>query len=231
MQKNELVDQRVSNTKLDGALSLKSDSTTQAQVSINSIPEVRAKIDAGTDIVALLGFIITALIVAATTYFTIRNFKTSTESQEGIAERRNETELQKAKAEALSKNRQEWINTLRNNVSEYISAVMAMRDLRQLNTGLSPYRKHLNGEQVGTNGREWAYKYNLAKTEANKLRAKIALLSNPKEDDFIELLKLVHKLYEWADNDNTPLDLQESEIIKLTQKILKSEWTRVKSFE
>jgi DNA-nicking Smr family endonuclease len=96
--------------------------------------------------------VITAIIVVATTYFTIRNFKTSTDSQERIAASRNETELQKAKSEALSKNRQEWINTLRNNVSEYISAAMAIWDLHQLRKGLDPHQDHLDKEQVVMNG-------------------------------------------------------------------------------
>lgn len=231
MQKKEQVDQCINNTKLDGALSLKSDSTTQAQVSINSFPEFRAKIDAGTDLVALFGFVITAIIVVATTYFTIRNFKTSTDSQERIAASRNETELQKAKSEALSKNRQEWINTLRNNVSEYISAAMAIWDLHQLRKGLDPHQDHLDKEQVVMNGREWSYKYHLAKTEAIKLKAKIALLSNPKEDDFHDLLGHIGELYDLATNGDTPLDQKTSKIINLTQKILKSEWVRVKNFE
>lgn len=231
MQTRELIDQHFNNTKLDGSLNLKSDSTTQAQVSIASIPEVRVKIDSGTDLVALLGFVITAIIVVATTYFTIRNFKTSTDSQERIASHRDNTELQKAKLEALSKNRQEWINTLRNSVSEYISAATTMWDLHQLRVGLDPHQANLSEEQVVRNGREWSYKYHLAKTDAIRLKAKIALLSNPKEDDFHDLLGLINELYESAQDGGASLSHTVSNIVILTQKILKSEWTRVKNFE
>lgn len=118
----------------------------------------------------------------------------------------------------LSGNRQEWINSLRNIVAELLSIHSLF--------GIS-MRKGLNN--------------NTDKTIQNLVRMsllqhKIELLLNPNETDSKKLIEKIRALNaasknsEEEMNDKEYLKIQE-DIVQVTQKILKTEWERVKNIE
>lgn len=230
MQKEEQSFPAAKTPKIATTPSIKSEMGTTAQLSVSSTPEVKVTLITSTDVFAVAGIALTACIVIATTVLTIKNFRISTKSQETIATNRDKTELEKAKAETLSRNRQEWINTLRNSIADYISTVLAIEDLFALKMGLDPNQTHLTADQIVANGREWSYKLHLGKTEAQRLKAKICLLTNPAEDQFIKLITLVNELYVAAINKASDLEEKTAKLTEISQNFLKKEWERVKEF-
>jgi len=114
----------------------------------------------------------------------------------------------------LSSNRQQWINTLRDQISELLSLFMLMNV----------------GHKVKLIGREEF----LQKLERSLLlEARIKLLINPKEEDHTELITLIRKAIEEIFRDTKESDLAQlrkvcESIISKSQTILKKEWERVK---
>lgn len=114
----------------------------------------------------------------------------------------------------LSSNRQLWINTLRDQISELLSLFMLMNV----------------GHKVKLIGREEF----LQKLERSLLlEARIKLLINPKEEDHAELITLIRMAIEEIFRDTKESDLAQlrkvcESIISKSQTILKKEWERVK---
>lgn len=123
-------------------------------------------------------------------------------------------------ASVLSKNRQDWINTLREEVSDLISL------LRALDLQMNFLQEFKNLTVV----------HELA-TQCKKKEAKIELLINPNESDHVELIRLIHEALGYAcETSNSGggipnIEHTEDKIIKQTQTILKREWVRVKSLK
>lgn len=122
---------------------------------------------------------------------------------------------QQFKATVLSKNRQEWINKLRDLLAEYEAILFNVHadfklsgNLREKDKGLSEMMR------------------------ANLIRSQVKLLVNPKEDDHSALLELMLKLDDAAthgDDAHTKIfTTLDKEYIALAQNILKREWERVK---
>ena len=114
-----------------------------------------------------------------------------------------------ARSAVLSKNRQEWINTLRDELSFYISKVNMVlpkfvggRDSPEFSALLSDIALH---------------------------QFKIKLLINPSEDDHQMLVDKVNEIAQYVFSfKGMPTDLND-ELVAISQKILKREWERVKS--
>ena len=121
----------------------------------------------------------------------------------------------------LAKSRQEWINTLREEISQIIVIIRSMEVI------------------MGIPSEKQDPKILLRTAEQGKLKeSKIRLLINPDETDHVELVEAIHKALSRALNGMTnnaenkiSLDVIESEIIEKTQKILKREWSRVKALK
>jgi len=107
----------------------------------------------------------------------------------------------------LSENRQAWINTVRETISQYITVHTVLE---------SPIEKN---DKFFELLRELTY-----------LHTKIILLLNPLEKESNELVIEVTKIAK-PKNDRTEINANEvkSRILVLTQRILKKEWERVKS--
>ena len=119
------------------------------------------------------------------------------------------------KATVLSKNRQEWINRLRDLLAEYEALLYNVHAnfnlggaLRAKDEGLSEMMK------------------------ANLIRSQVKLLINPKEEDHVALLDLMLKLDRTAshggDQHTKEFTKLDQEYVTLAQSILKREWERVK---
>lgn len=117
-------------------------------------------------------------------------------------------------ATVISANRQQWINTLRDCVSELLSLI-------------TPIAIYSRDDMWSKN--EKLEKFN----RAMLLRSKIKLLINPNENDHNELVNLIEIIFsrlgkeQSSENDKAIGQLQIS-ITSQSQIILKKEWERVK---
>jgi hypothetical protein len=113
----------------------------------------------------------------------------------------------------MSGNRQEWINELRNLISSYMAQVDVYQSIFTPSTPIETVKDQL--------------------AEILALEIKIALMLNPAENDSIELTKFLH-LYTQAISREAitqPVDFLKGRIVEITQRILKTEWNRVKRGE
>lgn len=155
-------------------------------------------------LIALLAVFFSPIISYLTTKQTIKSqtksAKEQSEAQFNIAERN-------IKSEVISRNRQDWINNLRINISEFISLCII----------LSKVNEHI----VNSAEDKWERFF--------AVRSIISLLINPKEDDHQQLDGLIEKATQSILNNNKEvLKNIRPEVIKLSQQILKREWERVK---
>jgi len=118
---------------------------------------------------------------------------------------------QDIRAEVLSGNRQRWINTLRDSISEFVSlAVILHTEKQNANDFLVTSQRFL------------------------QVRTQISLLINPKEDDHRELNDLLEQtVTSVLEPEKSKRQLPEvrPDIIIISQKILKREWERVKELK
>jgi len=118
-------------------------------------------------------------------------------------------ELQ-ARANVLSKTRQEWINNLRQEVASFITTIeiivplmFAQKDTAEMSKQVSQMYLQLN---------------------------RIRLLINPDEDDHSSLVKIMQEVAIMVTSCDRTAASRSHELTSLSQKILKREWERVKSF-
>lgn len=132
-----------------------------------------------------------------------------------IAKRTIQTQLliaeQSVKADVLSSNRQDWINRLRDNVSEYLGMVVFLAD-----------------KDIPTD------KFEDLIGKCFVTRARILLMLNPDKPDHVLLSDLLGDLAEFA---RKPFDIvngrtwaeARQNTIDVTRRILKREWENVKA--
>lgn len=195
---------------------------------VYTIPEI--KLNSGTDWLALSGVLLTAVIVAIGAWTTIKNFRATTESQEHIAERNATEQLEHSKAQNVAKNRQEWINSLRMAVSEFIAACFDIRALKQLSVKTYKLEPEYFEDQIDLQRHEMEMQSKLirAEGEAKKQLALIELYINPDEQDSIELVHLAHIFNNQCGDLTFSISYEADTLIKVSQGILKTEWERVK---
>lgn len=118
----------------------------------------------------------------------------------------------------ISGNRQDWINKIRDNVSEYlartetysIALLNPINDVQKL--------QELTNERL---------------TDILKLEVRIVLMLNSNEDDSKDLIKFLG-LYTkciFGEAITQPAEVLKQGIVEITKKILKTEWERVKKGE
>ncbi|NID06839.1 hypothetical protein HBF26_18275 [Luteibacter jiangsuensis] len=122
--------------------------------------------------------------------------------------------LDEIKAQVLTKNRQEWINDLRNTLAQFIVGIHKCRN----NLTISPERRDPN--RIHSNvGDAWLH------------LTRLRLLINPNEDDHKDLLATANLMFELIKSSEEGLRLKDVEksLLIMGQAILKREWERVKS--
>jgi len=183
------------------------------------------------DWATLLAFIVVIITIISTTFLTIRNQNKATNSQISISREAAEREREKARSEFISISRQAWINSLREEVSFYISDICALWDLIQQKSGRAEVLKALKEPKyVMSELGEWSVRYSSVLTLAQKHRAQIFLLLNPSEIPSIELMNAVDIAFKQVRTESDPSEAVSDIIIKL-QPILKEEWERVKALD
>ena len=139
-----------------------------------------------------------------------------TSVQMGMVEQQAEEARKRFSAEVLSKNRQEWINTLRNSIAEYLSYIHTWSAFAYL---ASKDNKVDHVEKLIL------------------LSHQIQLLINPSEEKHQRLVQEMSKIFnefvrfydEESSGDENKMREITNEIVKLSQAIFKEEWERVKS--
>jgi hypothetical protein len=63
------------------------------------------------------------------------------------------------------------------------------------------------------------------------LKAKIQLLSNPNEGDFVLMLTAIENLHNAVKEKGTSISSEIDALVKISQTILKNEWERVKKIQ
>lgn len=161
--------------------------------------------------------LITIITIIASTVLSLRTIKIKSHesisalkaSNENLVEINNKSiseEHDRTQKTIIANNRQEWINSLRDEITGFL-AVVASTSPSQHSTEIS---------DVGQN-KLWLHNY------------KIQLLLNPNEEDHVELVKKISE-----EIDNLIYQKEEtliSDIIAISQKILKREWVRVRGFD
>lgn len=185
---------------------------------VDHLPKIH--IDSGTDWITLFGFMLTAIAVVAGSMVTVWTFRKTVRSQEELARK-----------VAVKQSRQDWINELRNCCSDYVAAIMVLKGHKYMHESHSNLAKTLiNHDPVAAANMqaEWGREHSLLRTSVYSLRAKIILLSNPKEDLFKDLLREVDKALDKANEGGITLMDEFDRIIELSQLILKIEWDRAR---
>jgi hypothetical protein len=127
------------------------------------------------------------------------------------------------RASVVSENRQDWINTLRNNISEFqAKAKIATVEARLASDPNSSFAADPDS-------------HNNAMKALTLLANRIKLLINPTEEDHARLVTCVEELLEFC-SDGEPNDVKrhqelQNRITSVGQRILKREWERVKNVE
>lgn len=126
--------------------------------------------------------------------------------------------LKSINKDILSKNRQEWINTLRDCISNYLSS-------HELSKLIAQHKKSAKTPpEYGQEFKIW-----------QSLGYKIQLLLNPNEEKSKQMIELMTKLNLATDyrsySKEEDYERIKNEIIKIGQSILKEEWERVKKLE
>jgi hypothetical protein len=122
------------------------------------------------------------------------------------------------RATVLSANRQKWLDSLREELSRFISIMnILMVDIETRTNEPSPSR-----EWIEQNMKELGF-----------VRIKIELLLNPNKPDHKRLIDLVDKAVEYLpkwDTESGKIEVRKMfvEIVSLSQKILKGVWEKVK---
>ncbi len=139
------------------------------------------------------------------------------------------------KANLLSNSRLKWIDSLRDQLAEFISVSESLRLLRDGKKENRERPKNLPNEPDQITNlddalQEW-------KQDIEKLyfvQSKIRLLINPTESDNKQLIEKCDEILKMSFNEKRPavhIGNAIGELIELSQKILKHEWERVKRFE
>jgi hypothetical protein len=112
----------------------------------------------------------------------------------------------------ISNNRQQWINTLRDTIAQFLAKQQATRSRFDAKT--LPHAEFLEHYE-----------------KAARLAYKIYLLLNPKESDHAELATCIARMLGSVDRSSDPsfdFNAALGQVLDLSQEILKREWTRVK---
>lgn len=192
-------------------------------VTLNRLPEIKAVVDTGTDLVTLFGFVLTAIAVLAGAGVSAFIYKRTASNQMTLA-----------KAVAIKESRQAWINELRDTCADYVAAICTMQIHTESDGNNKEFIQIVNSHDPSAAAAfvdSWGAEKRTLMMSVFSLGAKIQFLSNPDEPVFQKLLAVVQRA---ADEVGVSLGGAAKaceEIISLTQRILKAEWERAKRME
>ena len=189
----------------------------QKDFNITSIPNINLTIDEDQDWSIILLSILTLVIILSTTYITKLQINSAKDESintvnTSLEEQRKES-IEKIKIEVISKNRQIWINTLRDDLSKFIGSIATIENHMRLEENKESTTRDIF----------------LSATTMREIKAKIQLLINPTEIKHQKLIIILQEIIILTRDKNSTVD-KINELIDISQNILKEEWDRVKNF-
>ena len=195
-------------------------------LTVNRLPEI--VLSTGTDLVALAGIALTALVVVSGAIFTSYQFSRTIKSQEKMASNNADRLRAQSRSENLAKNRQDWINNLRVEVANFLSVT---HEIYNLSGDIKdPKIRGVTDIEVMNSWEKHnikADKFYSFLAKARFHESNIKLLLNPKEEDSMELAESMDELIKSAFS-NANIYRGSMRVIDVSRKILKFEWERVK---
>jgi len=174
----------------------------------------------------ILPWLIALLLGLATLYLTNRQIKLSRYSIDKQVNTSKEIAQLELNKSVKSANRQQWINTLRDCVSEYLALLETYKvdyeNAKKLNEVM-----HFK-------------KINTSAFEIKKLSVKIELMLNPEEEKSKRFLKIFFDISTFVLDESSDLHSNQYQqdyvalklqLVSITKSILKEEWERVKKGE
>ncbi len=166
---------------------------------------------------ALIGSVIAGVAILASLSTSRRALATTIASAKEQIRTAREIAERNVRADVISANRQNWINSLRAEIAH------ALKDLRLIRTQFD----HLDGQGAQEILSDFTFRQNM-----------IHLLVNPKEGDHQRLcdalsaaLRTLVALKSEPEETAKKFDLLGEEIVGISQEILKREWERVKKLD
>lgn len=213
-------------------------------LNVGKLPTVL--VDSGFGWDTLLGSVVAGAIPAFIAWYTIKKNISALENdrlrQQETFDRDRNAQLDIAaknlNAQVLSANRQQWINSLRANLSKFISlsaSAIQNKITWYIHIENIPIR---NGTE--TQGREFLNNFFNEKHQMVGLATEIQLMLNPREDDSKRIIECLDKIISLMDDEDIVLfhldvggvkekyEDYTKNLIAVSQKCLKSEWDRVK---
>ncbi|MDR6949819.1 hypothetical protein J2Y39_004444 [Pseudomonas sp. 2957] len=201
-------------------------------VTLHRLPEIKAVVDTGTDLVTLFGFVLTAIAVIVGALYNTHTFKRSVESQERVAKGSAEVLRAQGRSEAIAMNRQQWINGLRDELSHFLSLGYDVHTLAQFIVDTTWMDSSIP-EDRAKNLELYRLRYSDFSDKVARSRfhfAKIELFLNPAEAESKELVDIMSEYISEAVAYGDILD-SGNRAVMAAQVILKNEWEKVKKME
>jgi vacuolar-type H+-ATPase subunit I/STV1 len=187
-------------------------------ISVKSFPDIKLLITQPINWYLILLPIGTIVIVIAGTFITLQQLKLRTEESINTLNQTLDKQIklskEEIKLEVLSKNRQAWINTLRDKLSKFIgeASYIMLIQAQEKEEKIEP--RHIR-ESV---------------KKLAELEAKIKLLINPTEENHQILVDLLQQIFRDL-NLKKNITNTVNKLVNISQLILKEEWTRVKNLD
>ena len=181
--------------------------TINYSVNNKSIPEINVNLRQSTNWYLFILPFITIIIVFFGYLYTSKLLKKQTELS------KNEIKI-----EVLSKNRQAWINKLRDEISKFIGLSYSIIYQRRILNSLAKDNNYIFKE-IATN---------LVKLE--EVKYKIYLLINPNENNNNKMINILDLIGDKV-SENQTINDEVSQLVNISQIILKNEWERVKKLK
>jgi hypothetical protein len=201
-------------------------------VTLHRLPEIKAVVDTGTDLVTLFGFVLTAIAVIVGALYNTHTFKRSVESQERVAKGSAEVLRAQGRSEAIAMNRQQWINGLRDELSHFLSLGYDVHTLAQFIVDTTWMDSSIPEDQA-KNLELYRLRYSDFSDKVARSRfhfAKVELFLNPAEAESKELVDIMSEYISEAVTYGDILD-SGNRAVMAAQVILKNEWEKVKKME
>jgi hypothetical protein len=182
----------------------------------DTVKSISVKLIQATNWYVFILPLVTIFIIIFSTKLSIKTI--SIKSQESLSALKNSNEKQyqmnkenrdfdrdRSQEVIISASRQEWINTLRKDISSVLA-------------NLTKYKMAEGNNKKEIFNEIWLEHY------------KIQLLLNPNEDDHEALLLAINIVIGSCDDDNGDFLKKQAVVVEKAQSILKREWIRVKAF-
>lgn len=203
-------------------------------MTIHRVPKI--ELDTGTDWTAVWTAVGTSLativLILLTTLYTAYSFRKTIKSQKELADAQEASRIAHSKAEAVARSRQDWINSLRDEVASLIAAGDVLASASAKLHGATPLAPETR-EEVQRSKDLYDQLYTDVARSLNTAKlhySRVQLYTNPAEKETEELLVAMNAYIQASVNRKPTADLGNA-VVGVAQRIIKKEWVRVKEMK